>query len=200
MDDVRIRNYTVFGRKYQFICTWRNTHTGFAHDATLLDAHGNNLASGTVHYINRTWEHEPYDTVCSSIACERAQAAYEEIRHAYKAAHGYERMTKKREQAFENLLNENAFHDVVNELNTDANAANILIYRNMVTLRKFIDRRPNGYCDGTGERELAILHDISNVTYSVDNEHELLHLFAHADPDGHADCCVWDITQNCYVG
>ena len=50
-----------------FVCEFRNTRHGFAHDVTMF-VDGREQSKATCHYLNRTWERWNYQSACISAA------------------------------------------------------------------------------------------------------------------------------------
>lgn len=52
----------TLGRDYHAVCDSKSTRSGFRHEAVLFHR-GNQIASAKCHYLNRTWEAYPYESV-----------------------------------------------------------------------------------------------------------------------------------------
>lgn len=83
-----------------FVNEWRKTRNGFRHETTLFLGSGPE-GSARVDYCNRTWECYEYQTVMSRCVRDLIEQAKARQLHIWKSAHGYERMSPKRREAFE---------------------------------------------------------------------------------------------------
>ena len=82
---------TIDGRDVSFVCTSRDTRSGFAHDATIF-INGLDCGSATCHYINRTWERYSYESVCLSVVSGLIDRRKARLKDDYKDANGLTRL------------------------------------------------------------------------------------------------------------
>ena len=95
---------TVGEDDYTFYCESLNTRSGFKHVVRLYK-NGREIAENTSHYLNRTWESYRYKT-CMLGAVGNLQTQLEhDFMEKYKAKHGIKRLTAKKREFAENLLN-----------------------------------------------------------------------------------------------
>lgn len=90
--------FDVQGHDVQFLCKYRKTRNGFAHDAEMyLD--GNWMVDYTCHYYNRTWESWRYQSVC--YGCVRRIIWFREqwLKEEYKKANGLSRISGDKHKA-----------------------------------------------------------------------------------------------------
>ena len=90
-----IRKITINGNEYEFVNSWRNTRTGFAHDTTLFK-NGREISTATVIYYNRTWESYEYQTVMQRCINNIEENRYNRFIENYKAENNIKRMTKEK--------------------------------------------------------------------------------------------------------
>ena len=57
---------------YNFNCTSKSANVGFYHICTVTDSNGNEVLTTKVHYINRTWESYPFQSVFEQAKSELA--------------------------------------------------------------------------------------------------------------------------------
>ena len=86
---------TVNNKEYLFICNWRNTRTGFAHDCNLL-IDGIEKSVSHCFYINRTWEVYSFQSVAVEAVDLLIKDREETIKTEYMESHGFKRLTQKR--------------------------------------------------------------------------------------------------------
>ena len=87
----------------EFICTSRNTRTGFAHDCTLF-INGYEETTAHCYYINRTWERWTYESVCVEAVDMLIKDYRERERRAWLDLNGFKKMTQKRTLEFNTEL------------------------------------------------------------------------------------------------
>ena len=91
-----IKTFTIGQNVYTFICSSRNTRSGFAHDCELIKNTSSHLGKATCHYLNRTWECYSYQSVMIENVRNRI-ADYElAARDEFKREHNLSRITAKR--------------------------------------------------------------------------------------------------------
>ena len=102
---MKIFNFDIDGKHFEFVCTSRNTRNGFAHDTTCIINGGDweNLTA-TRHYYNRTWERYAYQSVMLSLAGNEIARHMERVKNAFMLDRGYKRLTAKRKAEFEQYL------------------------------------------------------------------------------------------------
>lgn len=93
VDDVEITAY----------CNSRNTRSGFAHDCELF-LNDCPLASGTCHYLNRTWEKYRYQSVLFNACHNAIESRSELLKRIYKEQNNLTRLAGKNAEAFRAVL------------------------------------------------------------------------------------------------
>ena len=93
----------INGKEYLFICSARNTRTGFAHDCHLL-INGVDKMESHAYYINRTWEVYTYQTVCLKSIDLLIQDRSDILKDRFMESHGYKKLTQKRAAIFASEL------------------------------------------------------------------------------------------------
>ena len=102
-----IYNLTIDGDRFTFLCRSRSTRNGFAHDCE-LQINGNFRVSHSVHYLNRTWECWTFQTAIKGALNQLWTERADELRDAYRAAHGIKRITAKHADALQAFIDEDA--------------------------------------------------------------------------------------------
>lgn len=95
--------YRIHGYNASIICNQRNTRNGFAHDAQLF-VDGDFYSEASCFYLNRTWERYGFQSVCLKVVRQHAERCVQRIKREYMAERGYKRMTKERNKAFTEWL------------------------------------------------------------------------------------------------
>ena len=98
-----IKNIRINDTLYTFVCDYRNTRNGFAHDCTLF-IHNIEQTRASCFYINRTWEWYTYQTVMLSTIDNLLTERSEQLKNTFKNEHGYKKLTAKRKSEFDELL------------------------------------------------------------------------------------------------
>lgn len=82
-------------KEFMFVCSSRDTRSGFAHDCTLFI---NNVqkAEATCYYINRTWEVYQYQTVCLCALDNEIKRYIDYKKARFMEANNYKRLTAAR--------------------------------------------------------------------------------------------------------
>ena len=114
-----IKEFSVNDHKYTFYCNSRSTRYGFAHDAELFD-NGYLRCKASCFYLNRTWECYTYQSVMKKAVSNAIDSILSTMKYDYLSVNGYERMTAKRKEDFENVYlkdNNNYLVDVLSALN-----------------------------------------------------------------------------------
>lgn len=95
-------------KEFMFVCTSRDTRSGFAHDCTLFI---NNVekSEATCYYINRTWEVYQYQTVCLCALNNVISDYIHLMKERYMQANNYKRMTAARAEDFEKTISDNIY-------------------------------------------------------------------------------------------
>lgn len=93
--DIKINNQT-----FTFICSARDTRTGFAHDCTLF-INDNEITTSHCYYINRTWERWSYQSVCIESVNNLITDRRERLKNAFMDKNGYKKLTYKRKAIFD---------------------------------------------------------------------------------------------------
>jgi hypothetical protein len=104
---MELKKITVDGREVEFANAWRGTRSGFAHDTTMF-IDGRRVAEHTCHYLNRTWERYTYQTVMRCALDELIEREREYLKAQFLRANGYQKLTAKRKEAFEEECKQNA--------------------------------------------------------------------------------------------
>ena len=110
-----IKRINMDGREFAFVCDWRGTRNGFAHDVTMME-NWRTVAKATRHYINRTWENWDYQ----SAILDAIEAAMDEekswVTRKVKRYNGWEKLTAKRREAVDAALAENTNYAIYKKL------------------------------------------------------------------------------------
>ena len=117
---MEIKKFLVNEEEYEFVNSYRNTRSGFAHDTTLF-INGVENAKNTCHYLNRTWELYTYQTVMLGAMRQLINDRRIRLERKYKADKGFSRLTDKRRLELENIFNAdnvlNEYEEVIKILN-----------------------------------------------------------------------------------
>ena len=127
---MELKKLLVNGIEYEFVCVSSGTRTGFKHSVSLFSK--NQLINeGVCHYINRTWERFSFQT--AMLTAVRNELDYIKTRLLYriKTDNSYTKMTDKRNQEFEKVLqNDSSFielhalYDVISDYDKYYSAIN----------------------------------------------------------------------------
>ena len=103
--------------EFEFICKYRNTRHGFAHDCKLYVSTENygvlNVINATCYYYNRTWECYHFQSAILASLRKLEKAIRDIHRQVFMQENNYSRLTKKRETAFLIALNDcNDWHSI----------------------------------------------------------------------------------------
>lgn len=90
-------------KEYEFVCNWGNTRNGFKHTCNLF-INDRLKGNATCHYLNRTWECYEYQSVMLRAVGILMEQHEEFLKDVFKSENGYEKMTKKRKEEFEKIL------------------------------------------------------------------------------------------------
>lgn len=101
---MEIRKLKVNGIEYEFVCVWSSTRSGFKHSVSLFK---NNcpVSEGVCHYINRTWECFSYQTAMLTAIQNELNSIKDRLMYFFKRDNNYTKLTDKRKQEFEKILN-----------------------------------------------------------------------------------------------
>ena len=102
---MELKKITICGKEVEFVNQYRNTRMGFAHDTTMF-VDGRQYGTATCNYYNRTWECYTYQTVMLTVVHNLSEARQSYLKDRFKADHNYQKMTPKRTQEFEVVLND----------------------------------------------------------------------------------------------
>lgn len=101
--------YEIQGRTVTFDCESRKTRNGFAHDAACtVDGRAWYTRSATRHYLNRTWERYPFQSVCGDIVRKELEDNLRDDLARFRDERGYARMTERRRAEFAAWIDGNA--------------------------------------------------------------------------------------------
>lgn len=89
--------------KHTFENHMAGTRTGFKHISTLY-IDGREVATATLYYYNRTWESYDFQRSMQAATTQAMEQIESKEIVAYKAAHGYKRMTSQRAADFKKHL------------------------------------------------------------------------------------------------
>ncbi len=98
-----VKNVNLNGKVFQFVNTFRNTRSGFAHDCELTIGNGRTVTA-TVVYYNRTWEQYEYQSVMIKAVRILIDERAEEITQRYKFENNIKRLTAKRKEEVKELI------------------------------------------------------------------------------------------------
>lgn len=96
----KVINIDVNGHKVVFLCYFRNTRSGFAHDAELF-IDGFRYGDATCHYLNRTWERWNFESVCLSVCSSAIERRMATMKDNYKETHGISRLVGEHKEVYE---------------------------------------------------------------------------------------------------
>lgn len=96
---IKIKNFT-------FICTSKNTRSGFKHEAQML-INDSFVSEATQHWINRTWESFTYQSVMENCVQNYIAQIEYGIETDYKKENNIIRKTKKHSEKINELFNQN---------------------------------------------------------------------------------------------
>lgn len=96
--------FNANGHDISFYCSARDTRSGFAHD-TRLYVDGHEESVGTCYYLNRTWEHWRFQSVCLTACDNRIECRKDELKEACKYVWNVTRVCGKRKAALEEIIN-----------------------------------------------------------------------------------------------
>lgn len=91
------------GNEYEFVCAYKNTRNGFKHECKLF-INGCWETEATCNYLNRTWERYTYQSVMYSAISNLIEERTNWLKDNFKSENGYEKMTKKRNEEFQIIL------------------------------------------------------------------------------------------------
>ena len=112
---MEVKRINMDGREFAFICDWRGTRNGFAHDATMME-NWRTVAKATRHYINRTWECWSYQSAILDAIKEAMDEEAKWIERKVKRENGWEKLTAKRREAVDAALAESEDYAIYKKL------------------------------------------------------------------------------------
>lgn len=130
----KIIKLEIEDKRLEYVCDWRKTRNGFAHDATLL-MNGIELDKATCHYVNRTWERYAYQSVCQKVTSKCIERDKECAKEQFMGDRGYKVMTAKRKEEFKAYLDDSDDHCCAN-------------YRFWKTAYDLLEKRGEEYATG----------------------------------------------------
>ena len=104
---MEVKRIKIDGREFAFICDWRGTRSGFAHDVTMME-NWRTAAKATAYYINRTWECWNYQTAILQAIQNAMDEEAKWVTRRVKRDNGWEKLTAKRKEAVDAALAESA--------------------------------------------------------------------------------------------
>ncbi len=116
-----IREFKTTEHTYRFVCKSYGTRTGFNHYAEMYkDSYPYSIAENTCHYINRTWEHQQFDTCIRGCIGKLISNREETLKNVFKNENGYKVLTAPRKTEFEKYLaNDNQikeYNELINKI------------------------------------------------------------------------------------
>jgi len=93
-----IIKFVAKNKEILFCCDSRGTRNGFAHDATLF-INGIRASEGHCYYLNRTWEHWRFQTVCLTAVQNHIDVRMQDLKDDYKAENGISRVVGDKRKA-----------------------------------------------------------------------------------------------------
>lgn len=98
--------FEVLGHNIEFYCSARDTRNGFAHD-TRLYVNGREWSVGHCYYLNRTWEHWHFQSVCLTACQNYIDVKSSDLKDDYKAERGLKRVAGKNKAELEEIIKNN---------------------------------------------------------------------------------------------
>ena len=96
--------FELNGHTITFDCDARDTRNGFAHDARFCIDY-RFWWSSTANYLNRTWEHWRFQSVCLSCVSHEIESRIELLKLQYKIDHSISRLSgKAHKEAFQKIV------------------------------------------------------------------------------------------------
>lgn len=96
-----IKTHHVGDNVYTFICQFRSTRNGFAHDCELIKNTSSHLSKASCHYLNRTWESYEYQSVMLQAVRQKLEDYELCAREHFKRNNNISRITAKRRPELE---------------------------------------------------------------------------------------------------
>ena len=100
MKTIKIKDFT-------FICFFKNTRSGFKHEAQML-INETFVSEATQHWVNRTWESFTYQSVIRNCVQNYIAQIEYGIETDYKKENNIIRKTKKHSEKLNELFNQNS--------------------------------------------------------------------------------------------
>lgn len=100
------RKCNVNGKEYLFVNESSWTRNGFKHTSTLF-VDNREVGNNTVHYLNRTWENYTFQTVMLKVIGNLIDYTMDNLKNAFKSAKGYQKLTQKRNEEFNESIKDN---------------------------------------------------------------------------------------------
>lgn len=117
---MEVKRIKIDGREFAFICDWRSTRNGFAHDVTMME-NWNTVAKATRHYINRTWECWSYQSAILDAIQKAMDREVDWATRKVKRENGWTKLTAKRLEAFSAVLENNPDYVIYRKLYGECN-------------------------------------------------------------------------------
>lgn len=112
---MEVKRINIDGREFAFICDWRSTRNGFAHDATMMEG-WRTVAKATRHYLNRTWECWSYQSAILDAIGKAMDEEAKWVENNVKRDNGWEKLTAKRREAVAAALAESEDYAIYKKL------------------------------------------------------------------------------------
>ena len=93
-------------KKFEFINRSAWTRNGFKHE-TILFENNIEIASATMHYLNRTWENYQFQSVMLKAVGVLLDNKKEEIKENYKTENNIKRITEAKRKELEKIIEKN---------------------------------------------------------------------------------------------
>lgn len=95
---MEVKRINIEGRDFAFICDWRNTRNGFAHDVTMME-NWRTVAKASRYYLIRTWECWSYQSAILDAIGRAMDEEAKWVERKVKRENGWEKLTAKRREA-----------------------------------------------------------------------------------------------------
>lgn len=112
---MEIKKFKIDNIEIEFVNESLSTRSGFKH-VTNMFINGCKYGTNTCHYLNRTWERYPFQTVMRGCVWDMREKNIEGLKTIFKFENGYKKMTLKREVEFEKYIADNEMIKFYNEL------------------------------------------------------------------------------------
>lgn len=93
---MELKKFKISGKAVEFVNSYRNTSSGFAHDTTMF-IDNVRTEQATCHYVNRTWERYTYQSVMINAVYQLLHSREAYLKDQFKHDKGYSKITKNRQ-------------------------------------------------------------------------------------------------------